>query len=433
MHRDLLHEVEASAEAERRWGRASTETKRMFKVGPDLWLQIRCLSVRKSAEGDRMQRLRLAPACGWLIGAIIIAFGRWSEGAEANSLPPPVIRPAVDGILEAFKTHPLVGVGDYHGLAQEADFYVALIRDPRFARDVGNVVVEFGGAAHQGTIDRYLNGETIPYSELRKVWTDVVGWIPAVTSLGYVNFYAQVRAVNLTLPPDQRIRVWLGEPPIDWSKINSREDLGKPMMLRDRYPADLIEKEILAKSKKALLIYGHFHMAPPAPFAPVPPPGLPPFGKNITETIKQFHSNAFFVVVPYVGYYEGSCSAGFERKIRGWPIPALVTPVRGTSLETELRRVGCQVFGPGSNTFAGNLSETQKAQNLVHMEEVELGIAVDGLLYLGPAATLTYAPSAPDIYLDAEYRREMERRYRIMIGKPLDSNIDLLTPQPVRP
>src|SRR5580704_13775727 len=134
-----------------------------------------------------------------------------------GQLPPPTVRPAIDGILDGFQDHPLVAIGNYEDYAQEEDFYAALVRDPRFAREVGNVVVEFGGAAHQDIIDRYLNGEDISFSDLRKVWTDVVGFnIPY--ALGYVNFFVQVREVNRTLPPKQRIHVWLGEPPINWSK-----------------------------------------------------------------------------------------------------------------------------------------------------------------------------------------------------------------------
>jgi hypothetical protein len=56
-----------------------------------------------------------------------------------------------------------------------------------------------------------VNGDNVPYTELRKVWTDVVGWTPTVVHLGYAHFFAQVRETNLALPPEQRIRVWLGE------------------------------------------------------------------------------------------------------------------------------------------------------------------------------------------------------------------------------
>jgi len=38
------------------------------------------------------------------------------------------------------------------------------------------VVLETGDAGPQDTVDRYINGENVPYSILRKVWVDTVGW-----------------------------------------------------------------------------------------------------------------------------------------------------------------------------------------------------------------------------------------------------------------
>ena len=61
------------------------------------------------------------------------------------------VAPAVAGILDAFAFRPLVAIGDYHGVAQELDFYAAIVRDSRFASEVGNVVVEFGSASHQAS------------------------------------------------------------------------------------------------------------------------------------------------------------------------------------------------------------------------------------------------------------------------------------------
>ena len=160
---------------------------------------------------------------GIILGALLaLTFSAADAQKLSNTLPPPTVRPAIDGILSAFETHPLVALANSN-IAQADDFYAALVRDPRFAREVGNVVVEFGGAAHQDTIDRYLNGQDVSYSDLRKVWTDVVGYdFPA--DIGHINFFAQVRAVNLSLPPEQRIHVWLGEPVINWSKIKTKAD-----------------------------------------------------------------------------------------------------------------------------------------------------------------------------------------------------------------
>ena len=137
----------------------------------------------------------------------------------------PQVKSAVDGVLALSKQKSVVALGDAHGLAQEEAFYSALVRDPRFAEQVGNVVVEFGGSTAQNIIDRYVNGEDVPFTEFRRVWTDVVGWLPGPFSLGYVNFFANVRAANLKLPADRRIKVWLGDPEVDWSKINSFQDI----------------------------------------------------------------------------------------------------------------------------------------------------------------------------------------------------------------
>jgi hypothetical protein len=42
-------------------------------------------------------------------------------------------------------------------------------------------------ASQQQTIDRYDNGDDVPYEELRKVWADTsyVGWFPTITALDY--------------------------------------------------------------------------------------------------------------------------------------------------------------------------------------------------------------------------------------------------------
>jgi hypothetical protein len=151
--------------------------------------------------------------------AFAVSFGLM---ALALAAPPPIVTDAADGIFAAFRTHPLVGIGEWHGLAQELDFYSALLRDPRFAGEVGNIVLETGDAAQQETADRYVNGEQVPYPELRKIWDDTVGWFPAVTAIGSINVYATIRQINMNLPPDHRIKVWLGEPPIDWSSVKTK-------------------------------------------------------------------------------------------------------------------------------------------------------------------------------------------------------------------
>lgn len=316
------------------------------------------------------------------------------QSGNSQALRPPEVKPAIDGIMFAFQSHPLVGMGDYHGLAQEEDFYAAIIRDPRFARDVGNVVVEFGEASSQPIIDRFVNGEEVPYGELRKVWSNTVGWVPTVTAQGLINVFAAMRDSNLILPPDQRIHVWLGDPPMDWSKLKTLADARPVLDQRDSYPAGIIEREILEKGKKALVIYGTFHY----------------YGDNsLWGLVSKAHPGAFFRVTPYTGFVENSCSEAVERLFRAWPVPALVMPVRGTTLEAQIHRVDCHYIAPGSVGFGPAVSREDAAKRMAPLEEQSSGVAGEALLYLGPASSLTLSALSPDIYLDAEYRAEIDR------------------------
>lgn len=328
----------------------------------------------------------------------------------APTVPPPKVVIAADGIFAAFQTHPIVGLGEWHGLAQELDFYVALLRDPRFAKDVGNIVLEVGDAAQQGMIDRYVNGETVPYTELRKVWADTVGWFPTVTYMGSINLYATIRDVNAKLPPEHRIKVWLGEPPIDWSKIKTKADWDPLVVQRDAYPTQLIENEILTKNKKTLVIYGagHFGQYPDPP--------------NLRALLDKSHPGALFVVTPYVGYAQKDCAARFERHIKGWPTPSLVTPIRGSTLEKDVWQKGC-------NAFAKPKELADEAFN--NSGPNNLGLNSDALLYLGPRKELVYGPRDPNILLDTDYRAEMNRRMILRTGEPMGPpNTARNVPQP---
>jgi hypothetical protein len=329
-----------------------------------------------------------------------------SQQAKLSERAAPTVTSAKDGIFAAFLTHSLVGLGDYHGLAQEEDFFAALIRDPRFAKEVGNVVVEFGDAAQQETIDRYVAGEDVPYAQLRKVWADTVGWIPTVTALGYINFYAEVRAVNLALPAPQRIHVWLGDPPFDWSKVKTKADLSKipTDAERDQFPADLIKVQILAKKKKALVIYGTFHF----------------YGQASLKTlVEQRSPGAFFVVTPYTGFNERSCSEAFEKTVNHWSHEALATPLRDTTLQDQIHPAGCHFVSAPDFSFQPGETEAQKAKEMADMEDQSSGVAGDALLFLGPAAGLTQSPLAPDLYIDGDFLKEINRRFFIMGGGPI--------------
>jgi len=330
--------------------------------------------------------------------------------SAALAQTPPKVTPAVDGIFDAFKTKPLVGLGEFHGLAQEFDLYLALVRDPRFAADVGNIMLETGSTSQQAVVDRYVNGEHVPYAELRKVWSDQVGWFPTVTYRGSITLYAAIREVNAKLPPERRIKVWLGEPAIDWAQIKTKEDWLPLTKLRDTFPAELAQREILAKGKKALLIWGAGH------FGQYPDP-------NIRTILDEKQPGKLFVIAPYGGYAQKACAAAFERHIRGWPVPSLVGPVRGSTLERDIWRKGCNMF-----TRFDGLSDAEYETS----GRNNSGLTADALLYFGPRASLMQGARDPDIMMDLDYRAEMDRRNILRTGKPLGPvNVGTHMPQRV--
>jgi len=326
----------------------------------------------------------------------------------------PKVEPAVAGVLGAFATHPLVGMGEYHALAQEGDFYNALVSDPRFAREVGNVVVEFGSAPHQATLDRYLAGEEVPYPELREVWTDLVGAYPAMIWTMYVNFFAQVRRVNLNLPPEQRIKVWLGDPAADWSHIKGPQDMRGLSRARDAFAVALIEREILARGKKALIIYGYPHFQD----FELHETGVQPVD-SIGARLRRSRPGALFTVQAYAGLPDAGCTLRFERRTRDWGRPSLAWPVKGTWLAEQMYGPRCgglpQVLHP-----PGTPDPVFSGRTLANMQQAVRDGLLDSLLYLGPTQSLVRSPVMPDTYSDPAYFKELSHRSELLIGHPLD-------------
>jgi hypothetical protein len=235
--------------------------------------------------------------------------------------------------------------------------------------------------------------------------------------MGSINVYSAVRAVNLTLPPEQRIKVWLGEPPIDWSQVRTRGDWEPILKERDTYPANLIAREILAKGKKAVVIYGAAHL------------GV--FGAgyfNLRAQIEARQPGVWFIVIPYFGYLERPCTATFERATRAWREPALAQ-ITG-ALKKRLLRPGCSIVDlpPNANEDQRKSWDAENANFA--------GLTADALLYLGTRGSLTRSPARADIYLDQDFRNEIDRRNRIMTGESLTKYTEkenIASPRPFFP
>jgi hypothetical protein len=196
------------------------------------------------------------------VGTLALSPVCWPRAQEVQA-PSPAVHLAVPvepvpAIVEAFRSHPIVTFSDPHGVEQVAAFELSVVRDPRIRGIVNDIVIENGNARYQDVMDRFVRGENVSYQMLRRVWDETTQPQAGIRS-NVPPLYRLIRDVNANLPPAQRLRVLLGDPPIDWGRVRSREDYNKWLIQRDTYPAEMIEREVIVKKRHALVVYGQVH------------------------------------------------------------------------------------------------------------------------------------------------------------------------------
>jgi outer membrane protein OmpA-like peptidoglycan-associated protein len=236
-------------------------------------------------------------------------------------------RPAVDLILNAFEDYPLVALseGAGHGQLDTRDFFSTLIRDSRFPHAVRNIVIEFGNARYQAVMDRYVSGEPVARDELRHVWEDTTQ-VTGIWSLPmYERMLAAVRSVNAGLPDALRVRVLLGDPPINWSTVTSPadEDMND---WRDAHVASVIDREVVRRHQRALILIGGAHISRKVLFP-----------NSLIHLLDSRFPGKTWVV----GILDfGRVDPDIRTRLRGWTVPAGVA-VRDTWLgKVKPERIG---------------------------------------------------------------------------------------------
>jgi hypothetical protein len=290
-----------------------------------------------------------------------------------------------DAVLAALRAGPLVALGEAHILQEHHDVLQTLLSDPRLPGAVDDIVVEFGNALYQDTIDKFiLDVAPVNDADLRLVWRNTTQ-SPAGTwdNPVYEQFFRRVRAVNWTLPPGQRIRVLLGDLPIDWSKITTPQQLASLQPKRDRYAASVVEHQVLAKERRALVCYGTGHVVH----------GGAAIG-DLIVLIEQRTGVRSYVILDLVDLPGlPPDPGGLYAKLASYP-RGTVIPAAGTWL--------------GKYPYCGG----------------SLGRILDAGLYLGQPAELTASWPNPASYLDPAYWAELRRRNALW---PVGARVDLNT------
>jgi hypothetical protein len=205
-----------------------------------------------------------------------------------------------------------------------------------------------------------------------------------------------VRQLNATLAPEHRLRLLLGDPPIDWEQIRAKGDPAKWVALRDTFPADLIEHEVLSKHRRALLVFGNMHFQ----------------RKNL---LANYESAADGVVATVVSALElgGSKTNVFsiwtatdaelsdlQPDISAWHTPSLAM-VHDTVLGAADFTKYYPYPTPRVDVHRGNGAQVPRDQwRSLNMED-----QFDAVLYLGPRSTITVAPRhlSPELCADPEF------------------------------
>jgi hypothetical protein len=292
-----------------------------------------------------------------------------SQSAPSDQRAEPV--DAHMAILNLFRTHAIVALGEgLHGNEQAHAFRLTLIRDPRFAASVDDIVVECGSARYQDVIDRFVEGQDVPYATLRHVWEDTTQAHTVWDRPIYEELFRTVREVNAALSQGHHIRVLLGDPPVDWNAvIAGTGDTGARE--RDSYAAGVVRREVIAKHHRALIVYGGAHLfrAGESLVSRIERDGAPVF------TIATVMSDADYALLNKL-----------VPDLASWPLPALAM-IRGTVLDQE---------------------------QFVYR---------DAVLYMGPPAKITFSRLTSGLCQDAAY---MQMRVRRMLAVHDQRGVDEL-------
>jgi hypothetical protein len=326
--------------------------------------------------------------------------------------PSPVARQqaTIQEVLKLFDRTPLVALGEVHGVNELHAFFRALIADPGFGRNVNAVVVEFGNARYQAVADAFVLGtREVPDDELRQIWRNTTqsGLTDVWDAPVYERFFRAVRAANQARPVGQAaIRVILADPPIEWAKINTVQDYLR-FADRDGFFTRTVEREVLAKDQRALIIAGLGHVSR------VSPQGLRSSGTAV-EQLETHYPGSVTVLMPYLGFPRRL--QGAARRLDNLPVPQLLM-AKGTWLET-----------------------LSAAEVLTGPAEAPLGMSdglgnrplysvADGLLFLGKPDTFTMSLPDPKEFKNHAYATELMRR-RGVFKDIVDGNGNPLTIKP---
>jgi hypothetical protein len=303
----------------------------------------------------------------------------------------------IPAIFSALERYPLVALCERHMLQEMHDFISALLFHPDLPATLTDIVVEFGCSGYQDVADRFLlTDQPVARADLVQIWRQVGD--PAWNAPVYEQFFRTVRAVNWIRRPAHRLRVLLGQPatgmdqalahPRDRALVNGFIS-SSPV---DTHLAAVVDREALARGRRALLIAGGGHLLRGL----YDEDGAPHL--NAATQLVQRHPGSLFVVdlqVLPAGPQQDEAGERLRTTLAGWPRPSLAL-LRGTWLGALVQSLDGAWINWGAQRATGPATAAYQAQ-------------ADALLYLGPGEILSASQADPAIYYWGTYAQHLRR------------------------
>jgi protein-S-isoprenylcysteine O-methyltransferase Ste14 len=323
------------------------------------------------------------------------------------------IEPAV-GIADALRTHQVVAVTAGHGDARGYALGLALVRDPRVNAVVNDVVIEEGSARYQDVADRYVRGDEVPPDMLHAVWRETTQ--PGFgLDAPWESFFRAVRDINASRPRERQLRVLLGDPPIEWEHVQTAADHRKWIEMRDWYPADLIEREVIAKNRHALMLYGQMHFQRKQIAANYESQG--DAETIISRLEEKWHATTLTIFSAGTALMKGHPEVG------SWPVPSLAL-IRGTTLGAEDFTFYYSSEAMGRFELRDGKADFSSPVPRERWKTLRAEDQFDAVLYTGEEAPI---PVRPSVERCADKDDIAERVRRAMLGpRPVLEQIKML-------